>query len=132
VLSVPCTLTTANPTSPTVTPTCVPGTLTFGNVGRNSVYGPGFTNMDLALVKNTKISENLNLQMRADAFDVFNHPNYGQPGASGGFLAASLQPSFASNLGNQFTSFSSIGSTRFPTGDSGSSRQLQFAVKLQF
>ncbi len=42
VLSVPCTLTS---TSPTATPTCVPGTLTFGNVGRNSVYGPGFTNM---------------------------------------------------------------------------------------
>jgi hypothetical protein len=136
VLSVPCTLTT---TSTTATPTCVPGTLTFGNVGRNSVYGPGFTNMDLALVKNTKISENLNLQMRADAFDVFNHPNYGQPGGSGGFLAASLQPLVpvtsnpaTNNPGNQFTTFSTIGSTRFPTGDSGSSRQLQFAVKIQF
>ncbi|HEX3154749.1 MAG TPA: carboxypeptidase-like regulatory domain-containing protein, partial [Candidatus Angelobacter sp.] len=119
VLSVPCTLTTTNLTSKTVTPTCVPGTLTFGNVGRNSVYGPGFTNMDLALVKNTKISERLNLQLRADAFDVLNHPNYGQPGASGGFLAASLQPAFAANPGNQFGSFSTIGSTRFPTGDSG-------------
>ena len=129
VLSVPCTLTS---TSPTATPTCVPGTLTFGNVGRNSVYGPGFTNMDLALAKNTKISERLNVQLRVDAFDVLNHPNYGQPGASGGFLAASLQPSFASNAGNQFSTFSTIGSTRFPTGDSGSSRQLQFALKFQF
>ncbi|HEY1936970.1 MAG TPA: TonB-dependent receptor [Candidatus Angelobacter sp.] len=132
VLSVPCTLTTTNPASTTVTPTCVAGTLTFGNVGRNSVYGPGFTNMDLALVKNTKVSERLNLQLRADAFDVLNHPNYGQPGTSGGFLAASLQPAFASNKGNQLSSFSTISSTRFPTGDSGSSRQLQFAVKFQF
>jgi hypothetical protein len=137
VLSVPCTLPPVATT--TTTPTCTAGTLTFGNVGRNSVYGPGFTNMDLALVKNTKISENLNLQMRADAFDIFNHPNYGQPGASGGFLAASLQPLVPlasdptkSNPGNQFSTFSTIGSTRFPTGDSGSSRQLQFAVKLQF
>jgi hypothetical protein len=136
VLSVPCTLTT---TSTTKAPTCVPGTLTFGNVGRNSVYGPGFTNMDLSLVKNTKINERLNVQLRADAFDVFNHPNYGQPGGSGGFLAASLQPLVpvtsnpaTNNPGNQFTSFSTIGSTRFPNGDSGSSRQLQFAVKLQF
>lgn len=136
VLSVPCTLTT---TSPTKAPTCVPGTQTFGNVGRNSVYGPGFTNMDLSLVKNTKITEKLNLQLRADAFDVFNHPNYGQPGGSGGFLAASLQPLVpvtgnpaTNNPGNQFTTFSTITSTRFPNGDSGSSRQLQFAVKLQF
>jgi hypothetical protein len=95
--------------------------------------------MDLALAKNTKISEKLNLQIRVDAFDVLNHPNYGQPGASGGFLAASLQPSVpvtsnpaTSNPGNQFGSFSTISSTRFPTGDSGSSRQLQFALKLQF
>jgi hypothetical protein len=137
VLSVPCTLTTPKTTT---TPTCVPGTLTLGNVGRNSVYGPGFTNMDLALVKNTKISERLNLQLRADAFDVLNHPNYGQPGGSGGFLAASLQPVVqvagsnpaTFNNGNQLGSFSTIGSTRFPTGDSGSARQLQFAVKFQF
>lgn len=136
VLSVPCTLTT---TSTTKAPVCTAGTLTLGNVGRNSVYGPGFTNMDLSLVKTTKISERLNLQIRADAFDVLNHPNYGQPGASGGFLAASLQPLVpvtsnpaTNNPGNQFTTFSTITSTRFPTGDSGSSRQLQFAVKLQF
>jgi hypothetical protein len=136
VLSVPCTLTA---TSATKAPTCVPGTLTFGNVGRNSVYGPGFSNMDLSLAKNTKLTEKLNLQLRADAFDVFNHPNYGQPGVSGGFLAASLQPLVpvtgspgTNNIGNQFTTFSTITSTRFPNGDSGSSRQLQFAVKLQF
>ncbi|HET9803037.1 MAG TPA: hypothetical protein VFP96_07365, partial [Candidatus Acidoferrum sp.] len=136
VLSVPCTLTT---TSPTATPTCTAGTQTFGNMGRNSVYGPGFTNMDLALAKNTKITERLNLQIRADAFDVLNHPNYGQPGGSGGFLAASLQPLVPvtsnpalNNPGNQFTTFSTINSTRFPTGDSGSSRQIQLALKLQF
>ena len=137
VLSVPCTLGTVATT--TTTPTCVAGTQTFGNVGRNSVYGPGFTNADLSLVKNTKISERLNLQIRADAFDVLNHPNYGQPGGSGGFLAASLQPLVpvtsnpaTNNPGNQFGSFSTITSTRFPTGDSGSSRQIQLALKLQF
>ena len=136
VLSVPCTLTT---TSTTATPTCTAGTLTFGSVGRNSVYGPGFTNVDLALAKNTKITEKLNLQIRVDAFDLLNHPNYGQPGGSGGFLAASLQPLVPvtsnpalNNPGNQFTTFSTISSTRFPTGDSGSSRQLQLALKLQF
>lgn len=109
-----------------------PGTL--GNMRRNSVYGPGFANMDLTLAKNTKLTERTNLQLRVDAFDVLNHPNYGQPGPqAGGFLAASLAPGPTTNTkANQFTSFSTIGSTRFPTGDSGSSRQLQFAVKLQF
>jgi hypothetical protein len=113
----------------------------LGNVRRNSVYGPGFTNMDLSLAKNTKLTEHLNLQLRADAFDVFNHPNYGQPGPqSGGSLVSVLTPGNPAQLGppvvpatgTQFTTFSTIQSTRFPTGDSGSSRQIQLAVKLQF
>lgn len=107
----------------------------FGNLGRNAVVGPRFANLDFTLAKNTKITERLNLQFRCDAFDLFNHPNYGQPGPqSGGSLVASLTPGVVGPppTGNQFTTFSTISSTRFPTGDSGSSRQLQFALKLMF
>ena len=43
-------------------------------------YGPGFADADLSLVKNTKITEKMNVQFRVDAFDLLNHPNYGQPG----------------------------------------------------
>jgi hypothetical protein len=85
----------------------------FGTVGRNSFVGPGFDDVDLALIKNTKVTERMNVQFRADAFDLFNHPNYGQPSGTVG-------------------SVGTISSTRFPTGDSGSSRQLQLALKLQF
>ena len=101
----------------------VPAANSFGNLGRNVFYGPGFTNFDLALIKNTKITETVNLQFRADAFDLFNHPNFGQPGGGNGFvvLPATLTPTFTT-----------ITSTRFPTADSGSSRQLQLALKLQF
>jgi hypothetical protein len=99
----------------------------FGNLGRNSLSGPGFTNIDLALIKNTKITEKLNLQFRADAFDLLNHPNFGQPGPAGATGVVVL-PTTAAGL----ATFSSITSTRFPTADSGSSRQLQLALKLQF
>lgn len=91
---------------------------TLGNSGRNSFTGPGFTNFDLALIKSTQLTERLNIQFVANVFDLFNHPNYGQP--------ASTWTSAAS------TTFGTIASTRFPTGDSGSSRQMQFAVKLKF
>jgi hypothetical protein len=87
----------------------------FGNLGRNTVIGPGFSNLDFALIKNTKITERVNIQFRADAFDLFNQANFGQPGATVGTA-----------------SFGLINSTRFPTGDSGSSRQLQLALKLRF
>jgi hypothetical protein len=107
----------------------------FGNLGRNSVVGPRFTNMDFSLAKNTKLTERMNLQFRCDAFNLFNHPNYGQPGPQGGgFLAANLIPGTVGPppTGNQFSTFSTITSTRFPNGDSGSARQLQLALKLSF
>ncbi len=105
----------------------VPAANSFGNLGRNVFYGPGFTNFDLALIKNTKITERVNVQFRADAFDLFNHPNFGQPGGTFGFvvLPATWTPT-------TLKSFTTITSTRFPTADSGSSRQLQLALKLQF
>jgi outer membrane receptor protein involved in Fe transport len=87
----------------------------FGNVGRNTFYGPGFGDVDFSLIKNTKVTERVNVQFRADAFDLLNHANFGQPGGTVG----------TSNFGL-------ITGTRFPPGDSGSSRQLQFALKMQF
>ena len=98
----------------------------FGNLGRNALYGPGFADVDLSLIKNTKLTERLNMQIRADAFDLLNHPNYGMPAPQAGG-ASSLVFTSATTPG-----FSTINSTRFPTGDSGSARQLQFAMKLLF
>ncbi len=92
----------------------------FGNLGRNVVIGPGFTNVDFALVKNTKITERLTWQIRADAFDLLNHANFGQPNST---VPATLTPTSTYGL---------LTSTRFPAGDSGSARQLQLAMKLIF
>jgi len=89
----------------------------FGNIGRNSVVGPDFKNLDLSVFKNTKVTERVSLEFHVDAFDLFNHPNYGQPGR-----VFTTTPS----------AFGTITSTRFPTGDSGSSRQIQMALKLKF
>jgi hypothetical protein len=87
----------------------------FGNLGRNVVIGPGFNNTDFSVIKTTKLGERERLQFRAEFFDVFNHPNLGQPGNVVGT-----------------PDFGVITRTRFPTGESGSSRQIQFALKLMF
>ena len=52
---------------------------TFGNLGRNAIFGPGFRNMDFSVTKNTKLFENVNLQLRAEFFNIFNHPNFALP-----------------------------------------------------
>jgi carboxypeptidase family protein/TonB-dependent receptor-like protein len=87
----------------------------FGSLGRNVVIGPRFDNVDFSITKNTKFGERVRAQFRAEFFDLFNHANLGQPGNIIGTPA-----------------FGRISTTRFPTGESGSSRQVQFAMKLMF
>ena len=89
----------------------------FGSMGRNVIIGPGFNNTDVSLIKRTKISERQMIEFRWEVFDVFNHANFGQPGRT-------------AQVGS--TTFGVITNTRFPTGDSGSSRQMQFALKYKF
>jgi hypothetical protein len=81
---------------------------TFGNAGRNILTGPGFQNVNASLVKNTALNERFNLQLRAEAFNLFNHPNLNLPD---NFLGS--------------PTFGRISSAREP-------RHLQFGVKLLF
>jgi hypothetical protein len=87
----------------------------FGNAGRNILTAPGFQDVDFAISKATAIKESVALQFRAEAFNLLNHPNFGQPA-------------------NSITSaaFGQITSTRSTRGDLGSSRQLQLSLKLIF
>ena len=66
-------------------------------------------------MKRHQLGERIRVQFRAEFFDLFNHANFGQPGNVVGSPG-----------------FSRITNTRFPTGESGSSRQIQFGVKLLF
>ena len=51
----------------------------FGNAGRNILDGPGFQNVNVSLIKNTAIRESINIQFRAEFFNVFNRPNFNLP-----------------------------------------------------
>ena len=57
----------------------------FGNVPRNSERGPIFNNFNLSLFKNIQITERVRVQLRAEGFNIFNHPNPGIGVGSGGF-----------------------------------------------
>jgi Carboxypeptidase regulatory-like domain len=56
-----------------------PAAFTFGNVGRNSVYGPGQQTLDLALQREFAVTETVKIQIRAEAFNALNHTNLGTP-----------------------------------------------------
>ena len=91
---------------------------TYGNLGRNTLIGPGVFNVDLGLVKNTPLAglrEGMNLEFRTEFFNLFNHPNFRLP-ASALFLAT----------GGRNTNAGQI------TGTTTFGRQLQFGLKLTF
>lgn len=94
----------------------------WGNLGRDTVIGPGLTNLDFALLKDTrihKLSEAAMLQFRAEFFNILNHPNYGLP-------ANSIFSSGAGPNGTRNPAAGTINSII------GTSRQIQFALKLIF
>ena len=86
------------------------------NLGRNHFYGPGFVDFDVVAQKSTTLSERVKLIFRTEAYNLFNHANFTQPGNS---------------LGAPGTFGLSTGEVGRPDGTSGA-RQLQFALKLAF
>lgn len=91
-----------------------PGLDQIGTVGRNSVFGPHFFNADLSVQKNFPIRERATVQFRADAFNAFNHINFGLPGGN-------VEQTGAGNISSG-------------PGVNGSTnpRQLQFSARVQF
>jgi len=87
---------------------------TFGNVARGSLRGPGLFTLDTSFLKRIRITEGLNLQFRAEAFNVLNHSNF----------------SFLNEVLFQGTQYSSSGGVI--TATATPSRQIQFALKLIF
>ena len=143
--AIPCSL-TAQVTDPTslgyTGPTgsagdCVPGTRHFGNEGRNSLHGPTYKNWDLALYKDTAFGERVKLQLRADFFNILNHPNFANPFLPA-FIADPGIAGFATSGGHE------VGGGGYPltaTGDvgignpflgGGAPRGIQLALKVNF
>ena len=58
----------------------LPAPFTFGNAGRNLIFGPGLVDADFSLFKNIPINERTTFQFRAEMFNIFNHPNFANPG----------------------------------------------------
>jgi hypothetical protein len=118
---------------------------TLGNTGRNAFIGPNLRTFDLALVKNTRITERFNAQFRVESFNLFNRANFSNPGllVFAGTPAAINAPSTAANAvacqpfdasGNPDPTkpcqkLASFGIIRQTTT---SARQIQLALRLTF
>ena len=110
-------------------PACysLPAAGTLGNAGRNTIIGPGLAQVDIALFKDTKvtkISEAFRMQLRVEAFNLFNHPQFGLPGNS--MFSAGASTSVPNGAPN-----ASAGVITTLAGNTAA-RQLQFGLKFIF
>lgn len=69
----------------------------YGNCGRNILFGPGRTNLDQSLFKDFPIHERFRIEFRAEAFNLLNHPQFGQPNATIGSSSAGIISSIVGN-----------------------------------
>jgi hypothetical protein len=112
-----------NPGNPNqyINPACFtlpPAFNVLGNTGRNIIVGPGLFQLDYSMVKNTKIpkiSENFNVQFRAEFFNILNRANFAPPVANLDLLSG---PTIGAAPFGQITS------------TQGPERQIQFGLKL--
>jgi hypothetical protein len=94
----------------------VPATIgTFGNVGRNTLRGPGYADVDTSIFKNMFTGERVSAQFQAEAFNTFNRVNFGNPSNAGTAPVATV----SSGTYGQITS-------------ANSPRVFQFGLKLMF
>jgi carboxypeptidase family protein len=95
-------------------PACATGPDCYGNLGFDAITGPGRQNWDMSLLKNFAFTERFKMEFRAEAFNIWNHPQFEGNANTGG-------------LGNNFGSgnFGQITSAYDP-------RELQLALKLMF
>jgi hypothetical protein len=108
-----------------ITAFSVPAPYTFGNEGRDTLPGPGLSNVNFSLFKTFPIWEQLNLQFRAEVSNLFNHPNAAPPNAQ------INDPNFGTGTPASEAQNFNFGTV---TGTSSSSnpRYLQLAAKLVF
>jgi hypothetical protein len=104
----------------------VPAVGFYGNLGRNTIIGPGFTNLDFSLLKSipVKINEGSQLEFHFDLFNLLNHPNFSPP--------SGLPLSITANAGYTSRTLTMSSTPAQITSTVGKEREIQLGLKLIF
>jgi hypothetical protein len=116
----------------------VPAPGKFGNLARNALRGPNFSQLDMALSKDFAVKERTRLTLRWDVYNILNHPNFSNPpSVLGGGIpsapgAAGIQPgqSFTQVLAG--SAFGGLNSTVGRLVNFGTARQMQLSARINF
>jgi hypothetical protein len=100
---------------------------TFGTMGRNLFRGPGFHNWDFSLVKDTRLGERVKMELRAEFFNILNHPQFANPEAS---TLLNEDPSVPGAFGAS-SATPDVGAAN-PVIGTGGPRNIQLGLKFIF
>ena len=114
----------------------------FGDLARNALRGPSFTQFDLVFNKRFRITESSNIEFRTEIFNIFNKANFAVPSTTlnnalptitaAGVLSSGLQPNSAFTQGTAGGTFGLLRQTVERTVGLGTNRQIQFALRYNF
>jgi Carboxypeptidase regulatory-like domain/TonB-dependent Receptor Plug Domain/TonB dependent receptor len=138
---VPCTFGNLTASSGSGDSNCQPGTRHFGDLGRNSLRAPAFKEFNFSVFKRTPITERAILELRAEFFNLLNHPNFANPNlpnfitdpAANG-LDANGRGAATASSGTSFLPLTATGDVGIgnPFLGGGGPRGVQFAAKITF
>ena len=132
---VPCTFGNGTSISGSGDSNCKAGTRHFGNLGRNSLRGPSFKELNFSVSKRTAVGEHVNLELRAEFFNLLNHPNFSNPNLPNFITdAGSAGIDHKTGRGGGPLQLSATGDVGIgnPFLGGGGPRGVQFAAKITF
>jgi len=131
---VPCTFGNSTAISDTGDSNCGAGTRHFGNMGRNILRGPAFKELNFSIYKRTPITERVNLQLGADFFNIFNHPNFSNPNLPNFITDPATNGLDGAGRGIGFLPLIATGDVGIgnPFLGGGGPRGVQFSAKITF
>ena len=119
-----------------------PAAGSFGNLGRFPLHGPGLTQLDFTLHKRFDLPERLNLEFRAELYNIFNRANFSNPPAvlpnglpsvgANGAIGTGIQPGQPMSTSSGLGSFGVVQGTVSKDVGLGAQRQAQFSLRLNF
>jgi hypothetical protein len=104
-----------------------PGQFRYGTTGRNAYRGPGYWNLEFSLFRRFSLTERFKLDLRTEAYNIFNHPQFANPNSNVSSLQFNPDGSLRATNG-----FGDITSTLGFVDNQATERRIRFALRLQF
>ncbi|MGA9566347.1 MAG: TonB-dependent receptor [Candidatus Korobacteraceae bacterium] len=131
---VPCTFGNTTNDGSSDASNCLTGTRHFGDLRRNSLRGPSFKEFNFSLFKDTQLTERVTLQLRAEFFNLFNHPNFANPELPNFIADPGVNGMSSTGAGVGYYALTATGDVGIgnPFLGGGGPRGIQFAAKITF